>query len=120
MTAASLKPSTGAVRWGILLVLVAAACLAVLLTLPEISHGPAPPYLFCRQNLDFIGIALRQYHELHGCLPPPYIAGEDGEPRHSWRVLLLPYLSEQPLYAAYNFDEPWDGPTNRLLASQIP
>jgi prepilin-type processing-associated H-X9-DG protein len=36
---------------------------------------------------------------------------------HSWRVLLLPFLEFKPLYEKYRFDEPWDGPHNRELAS---
>lgn len=39
---------------------------------------------------------------------------------HSWRILLLPYLEGQNLYDQYRFDEPWDGPNNRKLVSQIP
>jgi prepilin-type processing-associated H-X9-DG protein len=31
---------------------------------------------------------------------------------HSWRVLILPYLGELPLYEVYDFSEPWDGPNN--------
>ncbi len=38
---------------------------------------------------------------------------------HSWRVLILPFLSQQELYNAYDFAEPWDGPNNRQLASRI-
>jgi hypothetical protein len=38
---------------------------------------------------------------------------------HSWRVLILPYLEHRQLYARYNFNEPWNGPNNRLLANQI-
>lgn len=34
---------------------------------------------------------------------------------HSWRVLILPYIEQQKLYARYRFDEPWDGPNNRQL-----
>jgi hypothetical protein len=36
---------------------------------------------------------------------------------HSWRVLLLPYLDQAPLYKQYDFDEPWNGPNNRKLTS---
>ena len=39
---------------------------------------------------------------------------------HSWRVLLLPYMEESRLYEKYRFDEPWDGPNNRKLASEMP
>jgi hypothetical protein len=64
-------------------------------------------------------LAVANYHETYGCFPPAYIAGRDGKPMHSWRVLILPFLEQQALYNAYKFDEPWNGPHNRKLASQI-
>jgi hypothetical protein len=39
---------------------------------------------------------------------------------HSWRVLILPYIEQKALYAQYDFNEPWDGPHNRLLSSKMP
>jgi Protein of unknown function (DUF1559) len=39
---------------------------------------------------------------------------------HSWRVLILPYIGQEDLYKEYRFDEPWDGPNNRKLASRMP
>lgn len=64
-------------------------------------------------------MAVANYHETYGCFPPAYVADRDGRPVHSWRVLLLPFLEQRPLYDAYNFAEPWDGPHNRTLADQI-
>jgi hypothetical protein len=60
------------------------------------------------------------YHDEHGHLPPAYIADAQGRPMHSWRVLILPYLGLNDLYQQYDFCEPWDGPNNRELASQMP
>jgi prepilin-type processing-associated H-X9-DG protein len=74
----------------------------------------------CKNHLHQIGVALRTYNSVHGTFPPAYIADEDGKPMHSWRVLILPYLDEQLLYEQYNFDEPWDGPTNKLLWGRMP
>ena len=39
---------------------------------------------------------------------------------HSWRVLIWPYLAGDESCRRYRFDEPWNGPHNRLLASQVP
>jgi hypothetical protein len=64
-------------------------------------------------------LAVANYHEAFGCFPPAYVADHDGKPLHSWRVLLLPYLGQEELYQAYNFDEPWDGPNNRKLADKV-
>ena len=64
-------------------------------------------------------MAVANYHETYGCFPPAYIADRDGKPMHSWRVLILPFLEQQELYNAYDFAEPWNGPSNRKLAGRI-
>ena len=69
----------------------------------------------CSNNLKQITIALHNYHDVHGSLPPAYIADQNGKPMHSWRVLILPYLDQQALYDAYDFNEPWNGVNNRKL-----
>ncbi|MFO1096298.1 MAG: DUF1559 domain-containing protein [Planctomycetaceae bacterium] len=53
-------------------------------------------------------LALHNYHETYGCFPPAYIADAEGNPMHSWRVLILPFMDQQKTYAKYRFDEPWD------------
>lgn len=73
----------------------------------------------CGYNLKAIGIALHTYHDDYQSLPPAYVCDENGKPMHSWRVLLLPYLEQQSLYKKYDFSEPWDGPSNILLAPEI-
>lgn len=74
----------------------------------------------CNTNLRQIGLALQNYHDVHNTFPPAYIADANGKPMHSWRVLILPYMEQKPLYDRYNFDEPWDGPNNRQLADLVP
>ena len=69
----------------------------------------------CRDNLHRIAKALQSYRQANGGLPPAYIADKNGKPMHSWRVLLLPYLDEDGIYKAYNFNEPWDGPNNKKV-----
>jgi hypothetical protein len=75
----------------------------------------------CRSNLHYIGMALRNYHEIYRSFPRAYTVDKNGKPSCSWRVLLLaadPAYSH--IYNAYNFDDTWDGPSNRRLASQVP
>ncbi|MHC4179486.1 MAG: DUF1559 domain-containing protein, partial [Planctomycetota bacterium] len=74
----------------------------------------------CTNNLKQIGVAMHNYHDANGCFPPAYIPDENGRPKHSWRVLLLPYMDEKPLYDLYDFDEPWDSPNNFALAQMMP
>lgn len=78
--------------------------------LASVCHGP----------LNQMQVALANYHAYYGRFPPAYLADADGRPMHSWRVLILPYIEEQELYDAYNFDEPWNGLNNSKLADKMP
>lgn len=89
--------------------------------LPQIQAArEADRRVQCVENLQRIGLAMEGYHQKHGCFPPSFIPDEQGKPIHSWRVLILPFLNEQELYAKYRFDEPWDGSHNKLLQDQMP
>ncbi|MEX2121262.1 MAG: DUF1559 domain-containing protein [Pirellulales bacterium] len=74
----------------------------------------------CSSNLKQIGTAMYNYHDHYGSFPPAFIADENGQPMHSWRVLLLPYLEQKNLYDQYDFNEPWNGPNNSRLAASMP
>jgi prepilin-type processing-associated H-X9-DG protein len=100
----------------VLLILVLIA-----LTLPLHSAArEAARRVQCRNNLKQLGLALYNYHDKFGCFPPAYVPGPDGKPWHSWRVLILPFIEQTPLYDQYDFNEPWDGPNNRKLARPKP
>ena len=60
------------------------------------------------------------YEDEHGHLPPAVVYGEDGRPLYSWRVLLLPYIEEDKLYAEFRLDEPWDSEHNVRLLDRMP
>ncbi len=110
------------VRLSIAVPLLPLACMALLIWLvwPTIPGGGGGPRRWsCLNNLKEISRALHNYHSAHGRLPPAFLADASGKPMHSWRVLLLPYLDEQPLYDRYDLAEPWDGPNNRELADEI-
>jgi len=65
-------------------------------------------------------LAVANYTDANGHYPPAYQLGPDGQPWHSWRVLILPYIEQDPVCKAYRFDEPWNGPNNSSLASRMP
>ncbi len=71
-------------------------------------------------QFSFFGCALNNYYSTHHSLPPASGRDGGGGPMHSWRVLLLPYFECLGLYRRYRFDEPWDGPNNRLLLREMP
>lgn len=103
----------------LLLILVAVALIVLLLpTLQSARQGSRRS--MCMNNLKQIALAMQNYERAHGTLPPPFVADAKGKPKHSWRVLLLPYLEEESLFKQYNFDEPWDGPNNSKLAAHMP
>jgi len=65
-------------------------------------------------------LALHNYHSNYGAFPPAYLADSNGKPMHSWRVLILPFMEQTPLYNQYNFNEPRNGPTNSALLNAMP
>lgn len=84
------------------------------------SPREAGRFTQCNMNLRQIGLAMFNYHQKYGCFPPAFVADQNGKPKHSWRVLLLPFLDQIALYKQYRFDEPWNGPHNSQLAGQMP
>ena len=101
-------------RWYDWLAIVVLFTVLISLITPRVN-GPPARRTVCLNNLKNIGLALTNYHSVHGCYPPAYIADANGKPMHSWRVLLLPHMDNAALYRRYRFDEPWDGPNNRKL-----
>lgn len=74
----------------------------------------------CDCNLKQIGLGLQCYADVYKSFPPAYITDEKGNRMHSWRVLILPFLDQVPLYKRYDFNEPWNGPHNRQLSKMMP
>ncbi len=60
------------------------------------------------------------YNDAAGSFPPAAICDPDGKPLLSWRVAILPYIEQYELYKKFRLDEPWDGPNNSKLLSQMP
>ena len=66
-------------------------------------------------NLRMLALAIHNFENANGRLPPPYSVDDLGEPLHSWRTLVLQYLGPGTLYNKVRFDETWDSPANRTL-----
>ena len=68
----------------------------------------------CSTNLKQIGLAIHNYHSVYGSLPPAYTIDEQGQPLHSWRTLILPFMGEegQAIYEQIDLTRPWDDPVN--------
>lgn len=72
--------------------------------------------LYLLENIDD---ALIQYHEEHGTFPPAYTVDAEGNPLHSWRTLLLPYLGQQTLYDSIDLTKPWYDPVNAAARETV-
>jgi uncharacterized protein (TIGR03067 family) len=72
-------------------------------------------------NLKQIGLAMHNYHSVYKALPLHAIYSQDGtKPLLSWRVAILPFIEQQPLYQEFKLDEPWDSPHNKKLIAKMP
>ncbi len=82
---------------------------------PVPQNGPRrhKPYEMCTANMAYLATAMAEYEKEHGRFPPAFTLDNDGNPLHSWRTLLLPYLGEKSLYEKLKLDEPWDSEHNR-------
>ncbi|RCS54414.1 DUF1559 domain-containing protein [Bremerella cremea] len=66
----------------------------------------------CGNQLKQIGLALHNYHDTFGMVPPAQLIG------HSWRVRLMPFIESSPYYSNYRFEEPWNSDWNLQLESR--
>lgn len=106
---------------GGMLVVGAVSIMLFVFVAPAVNQSRVSAMQFeTSSNLQQIAAAMRAYADEHGSYPPAYVSDAAGQPMHSWRVLLLPYLGYPELYAEYDFDEPWDSKENLLLQFQMP
>jgi hypothetical protein len=71
-------------------------------------------------GLRILSEAMRAYHRVYGHFPPAVLMGPDGKTPHSWRVELLPFLDDGPLYQKYDQNQPWDSEHNKKLLRKMP
>lgn len=84
------------------------------------DHNVAIRSLNTRTKMHEIGVAFRNFQQENKRLPEHATADSKGAPRLSWRVQVLPHLSEIALYNQFRLDEPWDSPSNKNLIARMP
>ncbi len=75
------------------------------------------------QSTNDLGRILRAMHEYYDAnkhFPAAASYDKQNKPLLSWRVHLLPYLGEKPLYKEFRLDEPWDSEHNKKLIARMP
>lgn len=105
-----------------LLVVVGSIALLMAFLLPATrSARPAARRAQCVYNLKQIALALHNYEQAYGALPPAYTVDSEGRPLHSWRTLILPYLEQEALFETIDLAKPWNDPVNaKALKTVVP
>src|SRR5262249_7216315 len=88
---------------------------------PEYVREPAER-IKSSDNLRKIALALHNYNDTMGRLPPAVVYDKEGRPLYSWRVLLHPFITDdsQLTYANFHLDEPWNSPHNKKCLAEMP
>jgi hypothetical protein len=111
----------GKKRWWVAGVCVAVLVFTIMVFPPIVQHiVEDQKWMHCDQNLKNIGLAIQNYEQEHGSLPPAYLTDRNGQPTLSWRVLILPYFGYDDLYRQIKLDEPWNSPHNLRFARRMP
>ncbi len=93
----------------------------VALLLPAVQAArEAARRMSASNNLKQIAVAMHNYHDTYGKLPPQATYDDQGKPLLSWRVHLLPFVEQSELYDQFHLDEPWNSEHNAGLIEHIP
>ncbi len=103
----------------VLSVLGVLGAIPIFLLLPSTRSRPATGRTLCLNNVKNITLALHSYAAEYETLPPAYTVDSEGDPLHSWRTLILPYLDQQQLYETIDFAKPWDDPVNAAAGREM-
>ncbi|MBL8813385.1 MAG: DUF1559 domain-containing protein [Planctomycetaceae bacterium] len=71
-------------------------------------------------NMKQIMLALHNYASAYGHLPPAVVIDKESGVARSWRIEILPYIEQAPLYEAYRKNEPWDSEANKAVLAKMP
>jgi prepilin-type N-terminal cleavage/methylation domain-containing protein/prepilin-type processing-associated H-X9-DG protein len=104
-----------------LLVVIAIIAVLIALLLPAVQKvREAANRMSCTNNLKNLGLALHNYHGVHGKFPPgalgprgPLFPQYAGLKHHSLGSFLLPYVEQASLFREYRWDVSWNDPPNQ-------
>ena len=104
-----------------LLVVIAIIAILIALLLPAVQQArEAARRSTCKNNMKQIGLAMHNYHDAFSVFP---IGQQPGQSRPNWRVGILPYLDQAPLYnqldtTSGDFQSPYTG-ANSILTDLV-
>jgi prepilin-type N-terminal cleavage/methylation domain-containing protein len=113
-----------------LLVVIAIIAILISLLLPAVQQArEAARRTQCRNNMKQIGLAMHNYHEVHGSFPHTISgvnaagtgASLDVTSIQSWRTAILPFIDQAVIYNSLDLlDTPYDSSGDEAFASVIP
>lgn len=92
--------------------------MAAISAIPEITTGQSRPNAM--NSLKQIALGMHNFHDVYGHFPPQALTDAKGKRMLSWRVMILLYLDQAPLYHEFHLDEPWDSEHNSKLIAKMP
>jgi prepilin-type N-terminal cleavage/methylation domain-containing protein len=107
-----------------LLVVIAIIGTLIGLLLPAVQKTrEAANRISCANNLHQIGLALHNYHDTRGSLPPGYLCKVSADPAYTapgwgWAAFILPYLEQENLYRQIDFRLPVEHPKHEGVRTQ--
>ncbi len=103
-----------------LLVVIAIIGVLIALLLPAVQQArEAARRMQCKNHLKQFGIALHNYHDVHGSMPSGAMAHARGG--WSWSTLLLPFIEQGNIHDQINFNQSPDDSSNaNAIRSTIP
>jgi prepilin-type processing-associated H-X9-DG protein len=72
-----------------------------------------------QNNLKQLGIAIHNYHDAYGELPPAIVKDATGKPLYSGLVLLLPFIEQDALFQQFDKSKAWNEGANANLSKQM-
>ncbi|MFI5460267.1 MAG: DUF1559 domain-containing protein [Isosphaerales bacterium] len=109
-----------------LLVVIAIIGVLVALLLPAVQAGrEAARRAQCTNNLKQIGLAIHNYSQIHGVLPPGYVSTWDPVflrekgPGWGWASMILPQFDQNPIYNEIDFRQKIQDPTQATVRTLL-